>query len=476
MSTEELGPLTLALLLLVAGANLLGHLAVQLRQPKVVGEILAGIILGPSLLGLVAPGFTAQLFGDGEKDGATVVLGFLYHFGLLLLMFVSGASVRHVLDRENRRPTAWILGLGTALPFFFALTIVPFLPLDAFLGPVGSRPAAILVFAISAAVTSIPVITKIFYDLGILHTRFASLMLGIAVLEDIVLWGVLALATAIASATAATGGAGLAGTVSLHVGVNAAFVLLGMTVLPRILRRAGRARWNVVARQSPIAWVMAVFLAYVSAAAALDVTLAFAAFLAGYGVVGGAAAAQERAFRVPIDAVTHVAGAVFVPIYFAIVGYRLDLGRGFSLPMLVAFLLGSTLVVLVSVGLAARLAGFRGLDVFNLALTHNARGGPGIVLASVAFDAGIISASFFTTLVLTAVLTSQACGAWLDHVLRRGWPLLATDGPVERGPAGLEAAPGPPEGDAPYGAAPSRAPAPAPVDGSPPAERNGGLP
>jgi Kef-type K+ transport system membrane component KefB len=88
-------------------------------------------------------------------------------------------------------------------------------------------------------------------------------------------------------------------------------------------------------------------------------------------------------------------------------------------------------VVLLSVGLAARLAGFRGLDIVNLAMTCNARGGPGIVLASVALDAGIISASFFTTLVVTAVLTSQACGVWLDFVLRKGWPLLASEGRVE---------------------------------------------
>jgi Kef-type K+ transport system membrane component KefB len=73
---------------------------------------------------------------------------------------------------------------------------------------------------------------------------------------------------------------------------------------------------------------------------------------------------------------------------------------------------------------AAHFAGFRGLDTINLAITTNARGGPGIVLASVAFDAGIISPQFYTTLVIAAVVTSQMAGAWLDYVLRKGWPLL----------------------------------------------------
>jgi Kef-type K+ transport system membrane component KefB len=404
---------------------LLGQLAARLRQPKVVGEILAGIVLGPSLLGLLAPGVRGQLFGAGPQDAPSVVLGFLYHLGLLLLMFVSGVSVRGVLGRENRRPTAWLVGVGTTVPFFLAIALSPALPLDSVIGTAHSRPALVLVFAIATAVTSIPVITKIFFDLGIPHTRFAGLMLGAAVLEDIALWGVLALATALASAGGA--GGGLADTVSVHVAVNLAFVVVAMTIAPAVLRRLGRARWNVMARETPIAWIMAVLLAYVSVAAALDVTLAFAAFLAGFGIVGGMTNSEYPRFRVPLESMNSVSAAVFVPIYFAIVGYRLDFTRGFSLVLLVAFLVGSSLARFASVWLAARCAGFRGLDVVNLAVTANARGGPGIVLASVAFDAGIINAPFFTTLVVTAVVTSQVCGAWLDGVLRRGKPLLGGD-------------------------------------------------
>ena len=83
-------------------------------------------------------------------------------------------------------------------------------------------------------------------------------------------------------------------------------------------------------------------------------------------------------------------------------------------------------------GGGARYGGFsRRLISLNLAITTNARGGPGIVLASVAFDAGIISPKFYTTLILAAVLTSQTAGAWLDYVLRRGWPLLTPTGAGE---------------------------------------------
>jgi Kef-type K+ transport system membrane component KefB len=221
--------------------------------------------------------------------------------------------------------------------------------------------------------------------------------------------------------------------VTLHVGTNVLFVLLAMTVAPRVLRRLSRARWNVLATEAPIAWIMLVFLGYVSVAAALDVTLAFAGFLAGFGIVGGLKGTerQRQRFRTSLDSITNVSAAVFIPIYFAVVGYRLDFRRDFSLIMVAAFLVGSSLVALLSRGVAARLAGFRGRDLTNIAITCNARGGPGIVLASVAFDAGIINGTFFTTLVVTAVLTSQVCGVWLDYVLRKGWPLLSSEGPVE---------------------------------------------
>ena len=96
MSTDTLGSLTLALLVLLAGASVFGQLAVRLHQPKVVGEILAGVLLGPSLLGSLAPDTASHIFGDGGNDPATVVLAFLYNLGLLLLMFVSEIGRAHV--------------------------------------------------------------------------------------------------------------------------------------------------------------------------------------------------------------------------------------------------------------------------------------------------------------------------------------------------------------------------------------------
>jgi Kef-type K+ transport system membrane component KefB len=149
--------------------------------------------------------------------------------------------------------------------------------------------------------------------------------------------------------------------------------------------------------------------------------------LAGYGVVGGIRGTERDRFAAPLDSIAKVSFGVFVPVYFGMVGYRLVFGREFSFAVLAVFFFASSAIAISSSGLAARLGGFRGLDIANIAITTNARGGPGIVLASVAYDSGIINAAFYTALVITAVVTSQVCGAWLRYVLNRGLPLLSSN-------------------------------------------------
>jgi Kef-type K+ transport system membrane component KefB len=398
-------------LLLVGLAQLLGYLFVKLRQPKVVGEILAGVVLGPSLLGQLPKG--AKLLEAAQHESN--ILNFIYWMGLLLLMFLSGAETRNLFTREERREVSWLVIVGTGIPFVLGLILGPWLIHPALAGPNGNRISLTIILAVGVAVTSVPVVSKIFADLKILHTRFARLVLGVAVLEDIVLWLALAIATALAGKTALN-----PKQMSYHLVSTVVFFGLGLTIVPRIIKRINKSRFNVFAQQSPVAYALAVLLAYCVVAGALDVSLVFAAFLAGFAVVHK----KRRLFAEALDAIGKVSFAFFIPVYFAIVGLKLDLIRGFSLWMAAVFILGSCLIKILSVSFAGRLAGFRKLDLVNLAITTNARGGPGIVLASVAFDAGIISPQFYTTLILAAVLTSQMAGAWLDYVLRKGWPLL----------------------------------------------------
>ena len=411
MSNADITRVLLALLLLVGCAQLLGYVFVRFRQPKVVGEILAGVVLGPALLGRLP--FLAHIMQGAMHQGN--ILDFVYWLGLLLLMFLAGAETQQLFTHDERREVGWLIIVGTGLPFLIGLALAPWIIRPSLAGPNGNRISLTIILAVGVAVTSVPVVSKIFADLKILHTRFARLVLGVAVLEDIVLWLALAVATATAGKAALHPRA-----LSLHLLATVAFFVLGLTLVPRIVKRINKARFNVMARHSPTGYALAVLLAYCAVAGAMDVSLVFAAFLAGFAVVHK----KRRLFADALDAIGKVAFAFFVPVYFAIVGLKLDLVHGVSIGMMLAFIAGTCAVKILSVSLAARFAGFRGLDLLNLAITTNARGGPGIVLASVAFDAGIISPKFYTTLVVAAVFTSQIAGAWLDYVLRKGWPLL----------------------------------------------------
>lgn len=411
LSNSDLTAVLLLLLLLVGLAQLLGWVFVKLRQPKVIGEILAGVVLGNAVAGRWAP---AGHFIERARHVGSV-LDFVYWLGLLLLMFLAGAETQQLFTRDERREVGWLAGVGTGIPFGLGLLFAPWLIRPSLAGPNGNRIALAIVFAVGVAVTSVPVVSKIFADLKILHTRFARLVLGVAVLEDIVLWLALAIATAAAGKAAINPRA-----MSYHLLLTIGFFAAGLTIVPRLIKRINKARFNVLARHSPTGYAITVLLAYCAVAGALDISLVFAAFLAGFAVVHK----KRRLFADGLESIGRVAFAFFVPVYFAIVGLKLDLVHGVSLVMIAVFIVGTCAIKILSVSLAGRLAGFRGLDLLNLAITTNARGGPGIVLASVAFDAGIISSTFYTTLVVAAVLTSQIAGAWLDYVLRRGWPLL----------------------------------------------------
>src|SRR5438270_10910630 len=414
MPSSAIGPLILFLAILLTGAHLLGYLFAKLRQPRVIGEILAGIILGPFVLGKW-PFYVRLLELDVAAAPKKAALDLIYYMGLLMLMFISGAETKALFQKHERKQIAWLATIGTVLPFFIMLALALLLPLSWFMGVKANRTALLLVMSIAVAVTSIPVISRILFDLKILHTRFARLVLGVAVLEDIGLWAVLAVATALAESS------GLPQTmIAVHIAITLLYFVLGLTLIPRALKRISKSRFNLLAINSPVTFTLLIAFGYVAVAGLLDVNLVFAAFLAGFAV-------SRKRLGEALETISAFSFALFIPAYFALVGYSLIFGKSFSLFMLAVFLTGACLLKVVAVALGARLAGFKGLDVINLAVATNARGGPGIVLASVAYEAGIISAAFYTTLVLVAVLTSQVAGAWLEFVLRRGWQLLSAD-------------------------------------------------
>jgi Kef-type K+ transport system membrane component KefB len=428
MSLEpaEFARLLLAVALLMIAAHGVGHVFVKLRQPRVIGEITGGLLLGPTLFGAVAPGVYANVF---PKEGASAsFLGGVYSLGLTFLMFCSGVELRAVFRRGEERVVSLVTVTGVVIPFLLGLLAVRVVDTGTLMGPAKNDTALTLVFALAIAVTSIPVISRIMFDLGVLHTSFARIVLGVAVLEDTVVYVILAIALGLVAG--AQGGdfgvpaalglqPGTAGFLSFHVAATLLFCLLMLTVAPPMFRRSLRLRLNVLKRSSHIGYQLVFLFLATFSCVLLGITALLGAFLAGIAVSTATGPAVTHAR----DAIREFSFAFFVPAYFALVGQQLNLLRDFNLLFFLVFLLFACVVKSLSVYVGARLAGERDSAAWNLAIAMNARGGPGIVLASVAYAAGIVNQEFYAALVMLAVVTSLAAGSWLGRIVRSGRPL-----------------------------------------------------
>lgn len=426
LAADDVVRLLMALGLLVIVAHAVGHVFVLLKQPRVIGEIVGGLLLGPTVLGLVLPSWHAALFPEAGAGAA--VLGWSYQLGLMLLMFCSGAEMRTMLRPGEGRVVGLVTVMGVTVPFIAGLVLFVTIDPGGLSGPAHNQTALTLVFGLAVAVTSIPVISRIMVDLGIIDSSFARVVLGVAVLEDLVVYVVLAVALGMVAAPgAATFGLpallGLAPDSGMGMAAHTVTTLAFLAAMafggPALFGRLRGSRWNLVATSSPIAFHLVFLFGGTIASLWLGITPIFGAFLAGMATSAATDAASVQA-RESIKAFSF---AYFVPVYFAIVGAQLDLLHSFQPLFFCWFLVFACVVKSASAYAGARMAGEPRRSSRYIALATNARGGPGIVLASVAFDAGIVSDDFYTSLVLLAIVTSMLTGSWLGRVVRSGGTL-----------------------------------------------------
>lgn len=414
LNNLELTRIFFAIALLLISAHFFGYLFHKLRFPRVIGEIFGGLVLGPTGLGYFWPQAHTWIFNAFEGEGKLISI--LYWFGLVLLMFISGFEMDKSADKKDRKIILAVLLGGTIMPFLAGWMAPSFYDFSPYLGTKANMPALKIVIAIAVTVTSIPVISRIFLDLDVIHTRFAKIVLAAATIHDVFLWVALAIATGLVS----TQSLGLSNIVSTVL-ITVVFFALALTVMPRLIRFSNGLRYNFLIKSSASGYVLFLCFLFSATASVLEVNIVFGAFLAGI-VIG--VMPQDR-FGAEKKHIKEIAMAFFVPLYFAIVGLKLDFLHHLDLGFFLGFLLFSTLFEMAGTVIAAKLARRDWLSSLNLGVAMQTRGGPGIVLATVAFDLGIINQTFFVTLVLVAIVTSLFAGYWFKFVLSKRWPLLA---------------------------------------------------
>jgi Kef-type K+ transport system membrane component KefB len=409
MSDPELARFFLSLVLLLIGALGGGHVFERLKLPRVIGEIAGGIALGPSVLGLVSSQAHQWLFAGFPAQGA--LLSAFYWLGLVLLMFTAGFKMQtEGAGGSGRIISALVVG-ALAIPFALGYAGAPLFA-DA---RAGDDFAFKLVMGIAVGVTSIPVISRIFLDLGMMNSSFARNVIGAATIQDLILWSMLAIATA-----AQHGDAADAGGIGRVIAVNLAFVLASLFLAPAAARAIRRRAFGKFSEAPLTGYTMLLCLVFVASASLLHVNVVFAALLAGLVM----ARFPSRHLAAVKQHIADISIWFFVPIYFALVGLRLDLAHQFDARLTLLFIVASTAIKLTSCTIAARAAGADWTRAFDYGVAMNTRGGPGIVLASVAYAAGIIDERFFTALVVASIITSLATGLWLRWRLGHDHELL----------------------------------------------------
>ena len=249
-------------------------------------------------------------------------------------------------------------------------------------------------------------------------------MLAIATVEDSILYAGLAIATGVAGASAAS-----TSTITSTIGLTAVFLVSGLLVLPRVLRRLSTSRAKLMMEASHSRFALFLCFVFVAAAALSNVNVVFGAFLAGIAI----GTVPQDMFAKATGSIKKISLALFTPAYFAIVGLELDLIHQFDIAIFLGFLLFSSGLKIAGALGVGKLIRRSWLSSVNLAIGLNARGGPGIVLATIAFGAGLISEPFFVALVLIAIVTSLVTGYWLRYTQAKGWPLLDEDKTSQQG-------------------------------------------
>jgi Kef-type K+ transport system membrane component KefB len=381
--------------LLLGLALLLGRLARRFGLPPVVGELLVGVLLGPSLLGHLAPAFAGWLLPP--RTGQFHLLDAVGQVGLVLLVGVTGIEIDLRLARR-RGPTALRVSVaGLVLPL--ALGVGAGLVLPALLVPHGVHRATFALFlGVAMCVSAIPVIAKILTDMNLMHRDIGQLTLAAGMVDDVVGWLLLSVVSAMATTGVRAGSVGLA---VLYLAVIVAVAATaGRWLVGAALRWAGRS-----ADPGPtvaVAVVTVVLCGAASAAAGMEPV--FGAFVGG--IMIGSCRDLKLASLAPLRTVVL---AVFAPLFFATAGLRMDLT---ALARPVVLLAGVALLVVAVAGkfagafigaLSSRLSRWEALA---LGAGMNARGVVQVVVATVGLRLGVLDTATYTIVILVAIATS----------------------------------------------------------------------
>jgi len=384
-------------------ARVMGRLCKLIGQPTVVGEMAAGILLGPSLVGRYFPELSAQLFPAKSLDN----IKFLSQIGLVLFMFVVGMDLDLSAIRGKAQKAVVISHASIIFPFTLGLGLAYFLYSS--LAPAGVAFTSFGLFmGIAMSITAFPVLARIVQERNIHKTPLGALVITCAAADDITAWCVLAAVVALVKAGSLVS--------ALYIMALAlAYVLLMVKLVrPLLMRAAAQTTASGKPRKSAVATFFLTLILSALAAEVIGIHALFGAFLAG------AVMPPDAKLRETVTGkVQDVAVVLLLPLFFVYTGLRTEIGllnQGYLWGICGAIILVAVAGKFLGSALAARFVGHNWPDSLSIGALMNTRGLMELVVLNIGYDLGILSPQIFAMMVIMALATTCMTGPALNLI------------------------------------------------------------
>ncbi len=403
----------LEFIVLLGIARILGELARRLNQPQVIGELLAGVIIGPSLFGNVFPQAFHTLFPAKGPQG--LLLQLIAQIGVIFLLLLSGLETDIDIVRRKAKPALWVASGGILVPFAAGYGLANLLP-SALVAHPDAHQTFTLFVATAMSISAIPVIVKILLDMNLMRRDIGQLTLASGIINDTVGWFLLAMVSGIAA--------------SQHVPIHSllisifgtlAFAAFCFTLGYRGIRTLVAWIDDYFGGESP---VLTTVVLLGLAGAAVTQALHVEAFLGSF-LVGVQMARVPRITAVVRSKLEGMTLAIFAPVFFASAGLKVNITQILTPSLLLALFAVIAVAVLAKFAgtyAGARLAGLKHWMAVSLGSGMNARGAVEIIVATIGLQMGILTTAMYSIIVMMAVATSIMAPPLLRFALRHMAP------------------------------------------------------
>ncbi|CAD7799618.1 Na(+)/H(+)-K(+) antiporter GerN [Chryseobacterium aquaeductus] len=384
-------------------ARLLGWVCIKIKQPSVIGEMVAGIVLGPSLLGMYFPEFSAFLFPKESLGN----LQFLSQIGLILFMYIVGMELDLSVLRKKAHDAVVISHASIIIPFALGIGLSYFIYQE--FAPEGVQFTSFALFiAIAMSITAFPVLARIVQERNLQKTKLGTIVITCAAADDITAWCILAAVIAIVKAGSFTS--------SIYVILMAiGYVFLMIKIVRPFLKRIGdlQAEKNTINKPMVAIFFLTLILSSY-ATEVIGIHALFGAFMAG------AIMPENTKFRsLFIDKVEDVALVLLLPLFFVFTGLRTEIGllnEGHLWVTAGAIILVAVVGKFAGSALTAKFLGINWKESLTIGALMNTRGLMELIVLNIGYDLGVLSPEIFAMMVIMALFTTFMTGPALDLI------------------------------------------------------------